>query len=345
MNTLAPTAAGTVPPQVARRAVEWLIELQAGPMNAALQREWTAWRAADPLHEQAWQRIETVNGRLAGLAAPTTAAVARAALAPRASARRRQAVGTLAVLFFGGGAAWTAHRHAPWREWTADLRTGVGERRSLRLDDGTRIVLNTGSALDLRFSETERRLRLIAGEVWVDSAKDPRGRPLLVETAQGEALALGTRFTVCEVQSDTGLRMTQVSVFDGAVRVRPRDAERDSDAPVLQAGQQARFTAGAVAPRSPVVEDNAAAWIDGMLVARGMRLADFVAELGRYSAHPLSCDRAVADLRVSGTYPVADVDKVLETVAAILSLEVQTVTRFWGHQVVRIGLAPRGGRA
>lgn len=345
MRAVALPAPGSVPPDVARRAVEWLIELQAGPMSDALRREWTCWRAADPLHEQAWQRIETVNGRLAGLSAPTTAAVAHAALAPRASVRRRQAVGTLAVLFFGGGTAWTVYQRTPWREWTADLRTGVGERRSLRLDDGTRLVLNTDSAVDVRFSATERRLRLIAGEVLVDSAKDPRGRPLLVETAQGEALALGTRFTVREVVTDSGLRATQVGVFEGAVRVRPRDGESERDAQVLQAGQQARFTASAVAARSPVVEDSAAAWVDGMLVARGMRLAAFVAELGRYSAHALSCDRAVADLRVSGTYPVADIDKVLETVAAILSLEVQTVTRFWGHQVVRIGLAPRGGPA
>lgn len=341
MSALALPEPGTVPPEVARRAVEWLVELQAGPVTEALRCEWSSWRAADPLHEQAWQRIETVNGRLAGLAAPTTAALAHAALAPRRSARRRQAVQALAVLFFGGGAAWSAHRHTPWREWTADLRTGVGERRSLRLDDGTRIVLNTGSALDLRFSATERRLRLVAGEVWIDSAQDALGRPLLVESVQGEALALGTRFTVRALETGTAGPATEVRVFDGAVRVRPRDGDAASQ--VLQAGEQARFTARAVAPRSAVVEASAAAWTDGMLVARGMRLADFVAELGRYSVHPLSCDRAVADLRVSGTYPVADVDKVLETVAAMLSLEVQTVTRFWGHQVVRIGLAPRGG--
>ncbi len=128
-------------------------------------------------------------------------------------------------------------------------------------------------------------------------------------------------------------------MFDGAVRLLPRS---DRGAGVLvPAGEQSRFNVRTVAPLTPVVEDCAAAWVAGMLVARGMRLDDFLAELGRYSPFPLRCDLAVAPLRVSGTYPLADVGKVLDTVAATLSLEVQTLTRFWGRQVVSVGLAPR----
>ncbi|CAN5667875.1 FecR family protein [soil metagenome] len=325
---------------MARRAVEWLVELQSDPASDALRREWSHWRMADPLHEQAWQRIESVNGRFAGLGAPATAMVAQAALTPRRSVRRRQAVQTLALVFFAGGTAWTLQRHTPWREWTADLRTGPGDRRSLTLEDGTQLVLNTRTAVDLRYGDTERRLRLLAGELLVDSGTDARERPLLVETAQGEVLAMGTRFVVRQDEAiGDEAADTQVSVFDGAVRLVPR-ADRGADL-VVPAGKQSHFSGRAVAPPTPVVEDCAAAWVDGMLVARGMRLDDFLAELGRYSTCPLRCDPAVAQMRVSGTYPLADVGKVLDTVAATLSLEVQTLTRFWGRQVVSVGLAPR----
>lgn len=333
-----------IPPEVARRAVEWLVELQSDPVSERLRREWSRWRAADPLHEQAWQRIEAVNGRFAGLGTPATAALAQAALAPRPSVRRRQAVRTLALVFFAGGTAWTLQRHAPWREWTADLRTGPGERRRLTLEDGTRLVLNTRTAVDLRYGDTERRLRLLAGELLIDSGKDPRGRPLLVGTAQGDVLALGTRFVVRQDEpvgdaTADEARHASVSVFDGRVRLLPR-ADRNAGL-IVPAGAQSRFSARTAAAPTPVAEDCAAAWVDGMLVARGMRLDDFVAELGRYSAHPLRCDPAVAQLRVSGTYPLGDVGKVLETVAATLSLEVQIRTRFWGRQVESVGLAPR----
>ncbi len=335
--------AQVIPPDVARRAVEWLVELQGDPVPDTVRSAWAQWRTQNPVHEQAWQRIEAVNGRFADLATPAGAAVARATLAPPGSARRRHAVQTLAVLLFAGGVGWKVEQHTPWRSWTADIQTGVGQRQATTLDDGTRLVLNTGSAVNVRFSAQERRVQLVVGEIHIDTAKDPLARPFLVETTQGEAQALGTRFTVQDVQEhgrgQGQSRSTQVAVFEGAVQIRPRDALAATR--VLQAGEQARFTAQTVDTTQPADEARTA-WTDGTLVARGMRLDDFLAELGRYSPHPLSCDPAVAALRVSGAYPLADINKILDTLSATLGLQVETVTRFWGRQVVRVSLAPRG---
>lgn len=322
-----------VPPAVARRAVEWLVALQADPVSEPLRREWARWRTSDPVHAQAWQRIEAMNGRLATLAAPATGAVAHAALAPRPP-RRRQALQTLAVLCVAGGAAWSVERHTPWRQWTADLRTGVGERRNLALADGTQLVLNTASAVDVRYGAVERRLRLLAGEIAITTARDAAARPFLVETAQGEVQAIGTRFVVHAEST----QRTRIAVVEGAVLLRPRD--NPGAALRLDAGQQASFDSRAAAPAQPAHEDTSA-WVDGMLVARDMRLADFLAELSRYSPHPLACAPAVAQLRVSGSYPVADVGRVLDVLSATLSLQVETVTRLWGLQTVRIQLMPR----
>lgn len=322
-----------VPPEVARRAVEWLVALQGDPASERQRAEWARWRAADPQHEEAWQRIEALNGRIAALAAPGTAAIAQTALAPRA-ARRRRVGQALAVLCMGGGAAFGVQRHAPWRQWTADLRTGVGERRSLALADGTQLVLNTASAVDVRYGAGERRLRLLAGEIAVTTARDAAARPFLVETDQGEAQALGTRFVVRAAARGR----TRITVYEGAVRLRPLDDPHATL--VLQAGQQASLDSRSIGPAQPAHED-AGAWVDGMLVARDMPLADVLAELARYSPHPLGCDPAVAQLRVSGSYPVADVGRVLDVLSATLALQVETVTRFWGHQTVRVQLVPR----
>lgn len=330
-----PLAGATpIPPDVARRAVEWLVELQSDPVPEPVRAAWAHWRTQSPVHEQAWQRIEAVNGRFAGLATPAGSAVARATLAPPGSARRRHAIQTLAVLLFAGGVGWKVEQHTPWRTWAADHNTGVGEQQAITLEDGTQLVLNTGSAINVRFAAHERRVQLVAGEVLITTAKDSLARPFLVETPQGEAQALGTRFTVRDLGNST-----QVAVYEGAVQVRPR--QPGAQARVLQAGEQTRFTA--VAADTPQPADEArTAWADGTLVARGMRLDDFLAELGRYSPHPLSCDPAVAAMRVSGSYPLANIDKILDTLSATLGLQMETVTRFWGRQVVRVSLAPRG---
>jgi transmembrane sensor len=326
-----------VPPDVAQRAVEWLIDLQAEQVPSTLQDNWRRWRAAHPDHERAWQRIETVHGQVFGqlhhLPSPVKSAISRASLTPPRSQARRNTITTLAVLLFAGGTTWLTQEGDGWSVWVADMHTAAGERRTVMLADGTTLVLNTGSAVNVDFSASERRVRLVAGEMLITTAKDILARPFLVETAQGEARALGTRYVV-RLQD----KATDVVVFEGAVRITPRRASGQPQ--TLQAGQRASFTWDVIT-KPQTADPDSSAWTDGFIIAKGMRLADFMAELNRYSPHTLSCDPAVADLRVSGSYPLADINKVLDTLSAMLSLEIETVTRFWGWQTVRVRLAPR----
>ncbi|WP_353190185.1 FecR family protein [Pandoraea pnomenusa] len=322
--------AATVPTHVAERAVEWLIELQSDDVSPHIVAEWQQWRAAHPDHERAWQRIESVKGKLAPLASPVEAGIAQAALAPPASKQRRRAVKALAVLLFAGSGTWGAMHSTRWQRWSADVQTAVGERRTLRLEDGTQLVLNTGSAVDIVYREDVRRVRLIAGEVLITTAPDTHSpaRPFLVETSQGTARALGTRYNVR--QFDDG---THVSVFEGAVEIRPRaNATR---ALVLRAGLHASYTADSISDPVTLPSMNAS-WADGFIVARSMRLADFVAELARYSNASLSCEASVANLRVSGTFPLDDVGKVLDTLGTTLAVRTESVTRFWGSREIRL---------
>ncbi|USX26685.1 FecR domain-containing protein [Oxalobacteraceae bacterium OTU3CINTB1] len=316
-----------LPPEVALRAVEWLVDLQAENISAESLEALRRWRAAHPDHERAWQRIESVNGKFQ-LAASVQREVAHAALTPPSSARRRKALASLTVLLFAGGVTWTVRDRTRWAEWTADQRTATGERRTITLADGGTLALNSGSAVNIAYTASERRVRLIAGEILVSTAKDAGGRPFLIETDHGIARALGTRYAVRLLESST-----DVAVYAGAVRVEPRAPGAPSR--LLGAGARARFTFNAVGAHS-VANPDSIAWTDGFIVAKSMRLGDFLSELSRYSALSMSCAPEVAHLRVSGSYPLADIDRVLETLAALLSLRIETVTRFWGLQTVGV---------
>lgn len=319
-----------IPPQVAQRAVEWMIELQADVVPVEVRRAWSEWRAGHPDHERAWQHIEAVNARLRTLGDPHPATAAL--LAPRDSGRRRQAVKALTLAFFAVGAGWLAREQTPWRVWTADERTERGERRALALADGSRVALNTGSAIDVSYGVAARRLRVHGGEILVTTVPDSARRPFFVDTAHGSIQALGTRFAV-------RLRdgATQVSVFDGAVELRPRTGEQ---AVRLTAGQGALFGSDTVLAPHAASEDSVA-WIDGYLIARSQRLEDFLAELGRYTSIGLACAPALDGLRVSGSFRLEDVRRVLDTVAATLGLEVESAAGFLGRRVARLRLVPR----
>ncbi|RFC37343.1 MAG: FecR family protein [Candidatus Nitrotoga sp. LAW] len=322
-----------IPPYIARRAVEWLVELQSGYADTTSRQALQHWLGQHPDHERAWRHIEAVNGQLRSVASPLVSAIAHATLAPRRSVKRRKVIKTLAVLLFTGGTTWMTKDSTPWREWTADEHTGVGERRTVTLADGTTVTLNTASAISIRFSATERRVLLVSGEILVSTGKDTGhngssngsgnglSRPFLIETAQGELQPLGTRFVVRQ-QADA----SRVDIFEGAVDIRPHDGAGATR--ILRAGEQTRFTRNAI-NEPTAINDTDAAWIDGMLVASGMRLADFLAELSRHRPGRLSCDPAIAELRISGSYPLANTDRILDTLPTTLPVEIHFLTRYW----------------
>ncbi|MBN9338889.1 MAG: hypothetical protein ABT02_16240 [Comamonadaceae bacterium SCN 68-20] len=313
-----------IPPHVARAAVHWLLALDGG--SEGTRRQWQAWLAADPLHARAWQRIAEVDGQLRSV--PTPLALQTLA-APGLG--RRHAVRLAVLLTAGAGGLLAARQTSTWQQLAADLSTATatGERRETVLADGTRIQLNTASAVDVRYSAAERLIVLRAGEVLVHSAPDAARRPLRVRTAEGTVRAIGTRFTVRQQGGQTA-----VAVLEGAVELTPMHAPHAAQR--LSAGEQSRFTATAASPPAPL-QDGAAAWTDGMLVADGMPLPDFLAELGRHRPGVLRCASDAAGLRVSGTYPLADTDRVLAALTLSLPVQVRSRTRWW---VVVERLAP-----
>ena len=71
------------------------------------------------------------------------------------------------------------------------------------------------------------------------------------------------------------------------------------------------------------------AWIDGFIVAERMRLGDFIQELSRHVPGLLRCDPAVADLRLTGSYPLQDPEQIFSMLEQSLPVTVQRRTRYW----------------
>ncbi|WP_136474382.1 FecR domain-containing protein [Pseudomonas sp. DG56-2] len=297
-------------------AATWYVQLNAGQPNDAQLQAWQEWLGKSQAHAQAWARVEKLQRQFgslpADIAMPTLNGV---------RARRRAVIKTLAMLMAVGATGWAVHESTPGQALMAELRTGKGQRRQVRLSDGSQLHLNSDSAVDILYDGQQRLLRLHQGEIMVQTASDPGARPFAVQTAEGRVRALGTRFSV---RSDNG--KSEVSVFEHAVEIRPMDN------PLLmlrlEAGQAASFDRHNLSA-AHLAAPGTGAWTQGMLTVIEWRLADFVSELRRYRPGVLRCADSIANLRLSGAFRIDDSDTILENLSASLPVQVRYLTRYW----------------
>lgn len=314
-------------PVLLEEAAGWLVRFQSETLSASDRAAFERWRGRSAAHAAAWRRVEDML-RSFGQVPPALGARTLRQLDQPA---RRQALRTVAGLLAAGPAAWLAWRELPWREWRADARTATGEQRQMLLADGTRLWLNTATAVDIQYTARQRQLWLRAGEILLASGRDPQQppRPLRVRTAFGSVRALGTRFMVRDAGHDI-----QVAVFEDAVEIHTDgDARR-----VLHAGQQARFDRAGIGP-GRAADAALVSWEHGMLAAHNWRLADLVDELARYRRGFLRCDPEVAGLRVSGAFPLGDIDASLRLLEKTLPVRIERVTPYW----IKVAARSAGG--
>lgn len=323
MSTLAePAALGAIAEEVQQQAAEWLTVLMSDEASEAEHAAWQRWRGADPEHERAWQHIDAVSRRFNGLHRSAAAQALAGAQQQAVNGKRRQLLVWLGVAAGGGMLAAQTGTWDGVRALRADYRTATGERREVVLDDGSVLSLNTGSAVNVRFDDKRRLIELLAGEILVSSGHGAgSAAPLVVATREGLVRALGTRFVVRQQDG-----VSTVEVFESAVEIRPRDS---AGAPLLlAAGRGVAFSRHA--PDAPhAVDAYADAWSRGQLIVDDVTLGDFLADLARYRPGVIDCAPAVAQLRLSGVFPLADTQRILNMLPNSLPVQVRSRTRYW----------------
>ncbi|AZG07542.1 DUF4880 domain-containing protein [Pigmentiphaga sp. H8] len=305
-----------------REAAQWHAQLCAEPPDAAQRERWAQWHDGNADNKWAWDQLERLQRRLGSVPGKMSAAALDLA-GSRAGSRRAMLRGLGGLAMLGGGLL--VARQPVFS--SADYQAAKGEILPLVLEDGTRLVLDSQAAVDVRFDATQRLVWLRTGNVLVETAADPARRPFRVGTLHGLATSVGTRYTV-----RLEARVTRVAVLEHAVLLHP--ARASAPARLIHAGQEAVMSereVQAVARADPA----RALWAKGVLVVSDWPLGDVVAELARYRPGWLGCDPAVAGYRVSGSFPLKDSDAALAALRRTFPVEVRRRTRYWTRIVRR----------
>jgi transmembrane sensor len=118
---------------------------------------------------------------------------------------------------------------------------------------------------------------------------------------------------------------TRLEVLQSSVAAQPLNS---GDEQVLREGQQVLMNANGLGRIAPV-QAGADAWTRGMLVVDNIRLADLVAQLGQYRSGHLGVADEVADLRVTGSFPLTDTDLALASLVPALPVKIERHTQWW----------------
>jgi transmembrane sensor len=198
----------------------------------------------------------------------------------------------------------------------ATYNTAVGDTRTVKLSDGTRLTLNTDTVVRVRYSPGKRRVVLVRGEALFDVSHNPN-RPFSVEAAGEFVHALGTSFSVRR-----GAGRVDVTLLSGSVRVDRGDTDKSSGV-ILVPGERLRKRNGIVELDRPQL-DVVTAWREGELILDDTPLTEAVAEMNRYSARPIVLESGSAGgVRLSGVYKTGESRGFSTTVAAIYGLKTQ----------------------
>lgn len=298
------------------QAADWHARL-AGDAEQTVWLGFTEWLEADPRHRAAYDQVERLWRQLDAVPAQATPVIdmasrRRTVPAPANQSRRwflggvGAAAATVAVML--------SSRYATIPE-PESFASAPGQRRTVQLADGSRIILNSGTRLSVALASDGRAVILERGEALFDVAKDP-SRPFTVAAGEQLVTVVGTAFNVRNLDQTVTVTVTRglVDVADkgGGAKVR------------LTQGQQVSTRHGQVPrPIQQVDVLSVTAWTDGRLVFDNAPLPQVLAELSRHYPVPMRAEGAAAQLHFSGVLRLdADQAALTATLQALLPVAV-----------------------
>lgn len=317
-----------LPDELFLEAALWHTRMHEPEVSGNDQKEFSAWLNRNPQHLDAYAAVERL---WSVLDEPVRSLVNNSSFSGLNSWHReknagwsfRHAIFWKTALVAGIALAVTVG--AWWQSGgldnlRSDYVTRVGQHESIALTDGSRVILNTDTAVTFAFTAERRTLRMFRGEAYFRIAQEA-ARPFIVQTSEGETRVVGTEFNVRMMN-----RRTVVSVFRGQVKVIPESVQPNTPAVHLAAGEEALLSQGRVSQVSHFDATMVTAWIRGQVVFYHTPLEEVVNELNRYHRGRIMIfGEQLKTLRVSGVFDVAKPLEVIDIIERTLGV---TATRF-----------------
>jgi transmembrane sensor len=319
-----PSGAGVPSAAACAQAAAWIARLHGEDRTNQLEAGFQRWLAASPEHRTAFEMANDIwtaaERHPKSVAGPATMRPQRARLLGLRPMPLAWAA-TAAVLFIGTALYFR----------DPGLSTAVGEQRTVTLEDGTRMTMNTATRVHVEYAREARRIILDRGEALFEVSQRPKW-PFMVVAGDQQVRALGTEFLV---RRDEG--QLAVTLIEGKVAVSQRDVMSGSgkntlparDIPTQKPGEVFALSPGErltfTKDKSPTLDrpplEKVIAWERGHLIFDHTPLREAVREMNRYSDTTIRIENpATADTQVTGIFRTGESENFARAVAEAYQL-------------------------
>lgn len=308
---------------IQQQAHDWLVKLETGGMADGDEERFVEWLSTSDIHgdafhqaEEAWRAMHAVNPEILTRSSEDTSE----SLTTRHASRSTWLGLAASVAIVALSSLW-------WNDAyilvNADHYTSTGQRAEITLEDGSRVIIDTDSAIQVDYTATERLLNVLQGQAHFAVAANP-SKPFTVNAGDMAVTALGTAFTV---RFDNN--KASVVVTEHSVKVQNRRQEDSGE--VLIEGQTIVLN-DATSRLSSIQAVNLSqseAWQQGKLVFQNKTLGYVVEELNRYyEGKIIISDERIRDLVISGVLDTQDPIQSLEELTTSIPIKLNRITPY-----------------
>jgi transmembrane sensor len=317
-------------------AADWVARLDANP---EARTDFDAWLASDPRCFGAYARARALY-----LSPQLETALGGRRLPLVDTVSRRGFLAAMAASLVAG-CVWLIPRSKP--AVVHRFESVLGEIRTIPLEDGSRITLNTNSALTVEYRKAARLIHLTRGEAFFEVAK-AEDRPFIVMGPMVQVRTVGTSYSVRLVKRGT----MQVQVATGRVALEappsklsqsvmrmadvwPGFRPDEKSGVFVDADQSAMIRLVDPSAESGEVLINISAvasdtlqqalmWRQGQLSFTGDSLAEASSQFARYSRQKIVVKGAkLAQERISGLFSATDPHGFAQAAAVSLGASIK----------------------
>ena len=301
-------------------ASDWYIKLNEADCSEEDRAAFEAWKDASSLNLNAWNRILQVSKPFDGLEPVVSKEVLLQG--KTFSLSKRQLLKNLSIVAVATSTGFIAYEQKPWQTILADYTTHKGEIKTVNLPDETMLVLNSDTAIDQQYDNESRTIKLIKGEVLIETGHGKgASTPFRVHTKYGIITALGTRFSVRQHND-----YVSVNVYKDAVSIKTF-ANGDFKQKLYE--NQTTLFNDKILPEIKPLKFGTDLWTKGILSVVDMPLNEFLIELDRYYTGYLRCDPAIADIVISGSFPLSDINAIFSSLQNTHPIRAHSMTKYW----------------